>query len=174
MDILIRQATESDAKTIADIGRVAVEESHRNSCSDADMEYFLSTYYNEEAIKNELSVPEHICYVIFYRGQPAGFSKIILDTGHERMPHRNVTKLDRIYLDSEFYDLKLGYHLLQHGIDLSKQNDQQGMWLFTWVGNQRAVNFYKKNGFAVMGNHRFKVSETHYNEHHHMFLEYGV
>lgn len=73
---------------------------------------------------------------------------------------------------SDFYDLKLGYQLLAHDVALSKEQGQSGMWLFTWQGNTRAVNFYKRNGFTVIGDHRFKVTETHYNPHHQMFLAY--
>lgn len=171
MDTLIRRATEDDSKVIADIGRAAVEESHRDSCPVADMNYFLDTHYNEAAIKDELNDPANIYHLILYNGQTAGFSKIILNAAHARIPHNNVSKLDRIYLDKDFYDLKLGYRLLQHNIDLSKESGQHGMWLFTWVGNQRAVSFYKKNDFTVIGDHKFKVSDTHYNEHHQMWLQ---
>jgi ribosomal protein S18 acetylase RimI-like enzyme len=172
MDILIRRATADDCTTIADIGRAAVRLSHLNSCPETDMNSFLATYYNEAAILEELMEPTHIYHLLIYGGQPAGFSKIILNATHPNIPQTNATKLDRIYLDSKFYDLKLGYHLLNHNIALSKENDQCGMWLFTWTGNLRAVNFYRKNGFVVVGSHKFKVSETHYNAHHQMFLEY--
>lgn len=172
MDILIRPATAHDSQMIAGIGRIAVDESHRSSCSDADMAYFLDTHYSEAAIMNELTDPANIYHIIFYEEQPAGFSKIIPDVAHPNIPDEHVTKLDRIYLLSDFYDQKLGYHLLQHNIALSKKSGQSGMWLFTWVDNARAVNFYKRNGFSIIGDHKFKVSDTHYNAHHQMFLKF--
>lgn len=172
MDMFIRRATENDSPLIADIGRTGVEEAHRNSCSDADMQHFLNTTYNEHAIRNELANPANMYHVIYYKGQPAGFSNIVLDAEHPNIPHKNITKLDRIYLYTHFYDLKLGFHLLQHNIALSKSSGQQGMWLFTWVGNERAVNFYKRNDFVIIGAHKFKVSDTHYNSHHQMFLKF--
>ena len=172
MDISILPATENDNQLIADIGRIAVEEAHRDSCSAADMEHFLRANYNKAAIRNELNDPVNIYHVLFYKEQPVGFSKIILNAQHPNIPQENVTKLDRIYLLREFYDLKLGFRLLHHNITLSKSGNQCGMWLFTWVGNERAVNFYKRNGFTVIGGHKFKVTDTHYNEHYQMFLKY--
>ena len=47
------------------------------------------------------------------------------------------------------------------------------MWLFTWVDNKRAVNFYLKTGFKIVGSHKFKVTDTHYNQHHQMYLSYA-
>ena len=166
----IIKATEKDYKSIVDIGKVSVGEAHRESCSAEDMNEFLEANYNDYAIKEELGDPQNIYYIIKYNGNPAGFSKIILNAEHPNIGHKNVTKLDRIYLLREFYDLKLGFELLKFNIELSKNNNQSGMWLYTWVGNNRAVNFYLKTGFKIIGSHEFKVTETRYNQNHQMFL----
>lgn len=172
MSIEIRRATVNDSRIIAHIGRIAVELSHRASCSMEDMISFLDSHYNENALKEELSQPEHIYHLISYEGQPAGFSKIILNTPHPNIAGEHITKLDRIYLMSNFYDQKLGLQLLNFNADLARKHGQQGMWLFTWQGNERAVNFYKRYGFKIAGEHRFKVTETHYNPHYQMFLPF--
>ena len=172
MDINIRSATEQDFKVITRIGKVAVELSHRESCSAVDMNHFLATHYTDEAIKSELVNPMNTYHIIYYGTQAAGFSKMMLNMEHTNIPEPNVTKLDRIYLLKEFHDLKLGYELLQFNMELSRKSGQSGMWLFTWVGNKRAVNFYLKVGFSIIGSHQFKVSDTHYNAHHQMFLKY--
>jgi len=171
MDVLIRRATGDDCQMIVDIGRIAVEVSHRSSCSVADMEYFLTTHYNNDAILAELNDPAYIYHVVFYDGRPAGFSKIILNASHPNIASGNVTKLDRIYILADFYDKKLGFQLLSHNVALAKEHAQCGMWLFTWTGNERAVSFYKRNGFTVIGDHKFKVSDTHYNPHYQMYLD---
>ncbi len=46
------------------------------------------------------------------------------------------------------------------------------MWLFVWKENQRAVNFYDKAGFKIIGNYEFKLSKTHSNPNYQMFLKY--
>lgn len=172
MEITIRPATVQDYELIAGIGKIAVEVSHRDSCSVEDMEHFLSVHYTHDAIKEELANVDNNYHLIYYDGQLAGFSKIILNMGHPNIPENNVTKLDRIYLLEEFYGLKLGYELLKFNIELSRKNNQSGMWLFTWTGNERAVSFYKRTGFTVIASHKFKVTETHYNPNHQMFLRY--
>lgn len=172
MEHTIRPATEADNSIIAHIGRLGVEESHRSSCSVEDMNTFLSATYNDEALRQELSNENNIYHLIFLNNRPAGFSKIVLNAGHPNIPEQSVTKLDRIYLLSEYYDKKLGLELLKFKIEYAKQRDQLGMWLFTWKGNERAISFYIKAGFTVIGDHRFKVSETHYNEHHQMMLRF--
>ena len=56
-------------------------------------------------------------------------------------------------------------------LKLQKKHAQSGMWLFTWVGNERALRFYKKAGFEIIGSHNFQVSASHYNLNHQMFLK---
>jgi ribosomal protein S18 acetylase RimI-like enzyme len=167
---LIFKATENDFKSIVNIGTVSVEEAHRASCSKKDLNAFLKSAYNDETIKKELQDPKNIYHLLAFNDKPVGFSKIILDAGHPDILQKNITKLDRIYLLKECHGLKLGYQLLKFNIDLSINNNQAGMWLFTWVGNQRAVDFYLKMGFTIAGSDKFKITETHYNPQHLMYL----
>jgi diamine N-acetyltransferase len=170
--ISISKATLDDCKTIADIGKVSVEEAHRDSCSAQDLDEFLEKNYNSDMIISELIDEKNVYHIINVNGEPAGFSKIILNSSHSNIAQSHVTKLDRIYLLNNFFDLKLGYNLLQFNIELSKSNNQAGMWLFTWTGNTRALNFYQRNGFSIIGDYNFQVSETHHNPCHQMLLKF--
>ena len=51
-------------------------------------------------------------------------------------------------------------HLFQFNLDLSKKMDQTGFWLYVWTGNLRAIEFYRKAGFSIIGTTEFKISET--------------
>ncbi len=168
--ISIIRATEDDHRSIVDIGKISVAEAHKDSTALKNINEYIAANYNDNAIKEELSDPNNIYHIISYNGHPAGFSKIILNAVHPNIEEPNVTKLDRIYLLKEFYGLKLGLELLNFNIALVKKNDQSGIWLYTWIGNERAINFYLKAGFKIIGSHRFYVTKTDYNLNHHMFL----
>jgi diamine N-acetyltransferase len=168
----IIKATEADCNSIASIGRISVAESHRGSSSQEVMNGFLDKYYNYDAIKKDINDLNNIYYMINHDGKPAGFSKIILNSKHPNIAADNIALLDRIYLLKEFYGLKLGLDLLNFNIELSKNNNQSGMWLYAWVGNERAVNFYLRAGFKIIGSHHYYVNETHYDVSHHMLLSF--
>ncbi len=168
--ISVIKATEEDYKSIVTIGRRSVAEAHKDSTAEENLNEYLEKNYNENEIKAELNDANNIYHIISYNGFPVGFSKINLHAKHPDIVSENVTKLDRIYLLKEYFDLKLGIELLQTNIEISKKNNQSGIWLYTWIGNKRAVNFYLKAGFKIIGSHRFYVTETHYNLNHHMFL----
>lgn len=157
---------------LADIGRISFIESHGSSADKADIAAYVNENYTYDVFKKEIRDPENIYHIVYFKKQPAGYSKIIYNVGHANITVENVTKLDRIYLLKEFYGLKLGYELFKFNIELSKKNGQAGMWLFVWKENHRAVNFYKKTGFKIIGSHDFKLSETHSNPNHQMLLIY--
>jgi ribosomal protein S18 acetylase RimI-like enzyme len=170
--ISIFKATEENSKSIATIGKVAVGDAHRRSTSEENLNEYLEKNYNENAIDEELKDPTNIYHLIRYNEIDVGFSKINLNAKHAEIAAENVTKLDRIYILKEFYGLKLGLQLLNFNIELARNNGQSGIWLYTWIGNDRAINFYLKAGFKIIASHKFYVTDTHYNLNHHMFLNF--
>jgi ribosomal protein S18 acetylase RimI-like enzyme len=170
--VTIRKATTGDAATIAEIGKRSFIESHGISASATDIDAYVSKRYTPEAVREELKDPGNIYHLIFFKKQAAGYSKIILNVPNENIPHQNVTCLDRLYLLSDFYDLKLGLQLFEYNMDISKRAGQKGMWLYTWIENTRAVRFYQKQGFKIVGEKGFKLTETHSNPNHVMYLKY--
>ena len=169
--ISIKRATANDYRPIVDIGTVAVGEAHRESTTADNLNSYLQKHYNDDAIKAELEDQDNIYHIIWYNDKPAGFSKIELNVKEAAIEADNITKLDRIYLLKEYFGLKLGWELLNFNIQIAKENNQSGIFLYTWTGNNRAVDFYLKTGFTILGSHKFYVTETHYNLNHLMFLE---
>ncbi len=170
--IRIAPATEHDIADIVRLGYTEVEKAHRASCAPNILAVYLNNNYNELAIRAELLDERNVYHVLWYKEEPVGFSKIVFHQNHPNIEISPSAKLDRIYVSSAFHDKKLGAELLRFNIELAKQHRQQGMWLFTWIGNERAIRFYTKFGFEIIGSHWFKVSETHSNENHHMLLRW--
>jgi ribosomal protein S18 acetylase RimI-like enzyme len=173
MDTIIRKANPSDAELLSNLGRQTFIESHGHSAAKEDIDTYINTAYNLEACQQELTDTNNVYYFIYYNNQPAGFSKIILNCPAPFIETTNITKLERIYVLKEFYNLKLGLALLNYNIELSKSNQQAGMWLYTWIENERAVSFYKKAGFVIIGSYDFRISARHTNPNHRMYLEYA-
>ena len=87
--ISIIKATKNDAKIIAEIGKVSVGEAHRGSCSATDLNQYLEKNYNTDAILGELTDENNIYHIIYFDGEPAGFSKIIFNAAHSSIQQKN-------------------------------------------------------------------------------------
>lgn len=168
--ITIKKATNENYQEIIKIGKISVFEAHRGSCKDEYLDAFIEKNYNDDAVLQELRDEKNLYYILYYNETAVGFSKVILNAKHPNVSATNITKLERIYLLSEVQGLKLGYELLKFNIDLAKNSDQVGLWLFTWVGNLKAIQFYTKVGFKIIGSHQFYLTDTYSNLSHQMFL----
>ena len=68
-------------------------------------------------------------------------------------------EIERIYVLKEFYGKKVGQVLYDKAFDIAKQAGADYLWLGVWEENQRAINFYKKNGFVEFDKHIFKLGD---------------
>jgi diamine N-acetyltransferase len=170
--VSIVKANVEHSQLLSEIAKLSFIESHGNCAKTEDVNIYVNEKYNNNVFKEELTDQKNIYHIIYNDKRPAGYSKIIFNSPYTGSEIKNITKLERIYLLKEFYDLKLGLELFEFNISLSKRNDQTGMWLYVWKENHRAINFYKRSGFIIIGSHNFKISETHSNPNHQMFLKY--
>jgi diamine N-acetyltransferase len=171
--ISIRKADENDSAILATLGSITFRESHGHSAAPADIDAYDNRTFRDDILKNELRDAKNIYHIIYHNNKAVGFSKIILNLPYAGSDLKNITKLDRLYLLQEFYNLHLGSALFTFITDFMKEQDQMGVWLFTWKKNQRAIDFYERKGFKIIGSFDFKLSETHSNPNHQMVLHFN-
>jgi ribosomal protein S18 acetylase RimI-like enzyme len=54
---------------------------------------------------------------------------------------------------------KIGQQLYDKAIHIATKMQMEYVWLGVWEENQRALNFYKKNGFVEFDKHIFKLGD---------------
>ncbi|HEX8462909.1 MAG TPA: GNAT family N-acetyltransferase [Segetibacter sp.] len=170
--VSFKSLTPADAALLAEIGRVSLLESHGHSSPQEVMHAYVNKNFSKDACSFELANLSNIFFAVYYNNQPAGYSKIIYNTLHPAISLVPVTKLERLYLLKEFYNLKLGHLMLQQAIENSKSAGDKGMWLEVWKGNERAVCFYQKQGFQTVSETHFRLTTTHANPAWVMMVEY--
>lgn len=170
--ITIRKATIHDYAVLAKMGKETFLDAHGHSAPQKDIDIYTEAKYSHAAMQAELNDPDNLYHIIYYNDQPAGYSKIVLDSPNADIADQHITKLERIYVLKEFYRQKLGSELLSCNLTLSKNNGQSGIWLYVWVENERAFNFYLHQGFRIAGRYDFSISENHTNPNYVMYLKY--
>lgn len=166
------KATDNDLQLLSEIGKKTLLQSHGKSATPADLTAYVNIKFSLDAITEELRDKKSIFHIIYHVEEPAGYSKMIFSAADPNLRLQNATKLERLYLLEKFYGLKLGLELFKVNLEISKENQEAGMWLFVWKENYRAINFYRKLGFEIVGSYDFKISDTHSNPNHQMYLKY--
>lgn len=170
--IRIAPVQKDEVSLLVSIGRRSLLESHGRSAPAEVFGAYLDEKFTTEALEAELADEANIFHLIYLNGEPAGYSKIIYDCPIDPVPSARITKLERLYLLGEFYDKRLGHHLLQFNIHHSKAAGQEGMWLYVWKENERALRFYDRAGFTIVGDGFFRLTDTHANPNWQMYLPY--
>jgi len=170
--ISLVQLTAADAPMLSAIGGESLLQSHGHSAPAEVMQAYVDNNFNEEALRAELSDDANIFYAIYYNGAPAGYFKTTHHVPHHLIEPQAVTKLSRLYVLSQYFNHKLGQPLLQKAVEISKAAGDKGMWLNVWKENGRAIRFYQKQGFTIVGESLFVLTETHANPNWVMLMTY--
>lgn len=169
----IRKAKVENSQELAIVAKDAFLTAHGHSASKEDIDNYVANNFSEANFLKELTNTNNHYYLIFHDNKLAGYSKITLNSTNKNIASENVTYMSRLYLLKEFYGLNLGKELFDFNIDFSKQHKQKGIWLAVWIENKRAIHFYTKMGFKIIGEYDFRISETHTNPNHIMYLKYN-
>jgi ribosomal protein S18 acetylase RimI-like enzyme len=168
----IRKATIEDIASIEEIGSTTFLETYLVNTPKAAVETFIEKAFDSDTLAEELRNPNIHYYFIYHNDALAGYSKIIFNAPNINIDNQQITKLDRLYVLKEYHGKNIGKQLFQQTIEVSKKEQQNGLWLYVWIENKRAINFYKKNNFKVVGQFDFILSETRSNPNDVLYLAY--
>lgn len=163
MSVTIKAIRSSEVESLAELSQKTFLESHGQSANPADIQNYIWLHFNVEALSKALIDPKIHFSKILVDNQLAGYSKLILNESHSLSEISPIAKFERLYLLKDFYGLGLGEKLLAHNLEIAQSNHQKGLWLFVWTENEKALKFYQKSNFKIIGEHDFKISDQHSN-----------
>lgn len=171
-DLFIRKATCSDSSILMRLAKLTFTESHGHSAPKVDIAEYIKNNYTIEQIEKELEEANNHYYLLFIGHKAIGFSKICMNIPHNSVDSINIAKLERLYVLKDYHGLSYGYQLFNFNLELCIKCRQDGIWLNVWVENSKALEFYKKIGFRKIGEYSFKISSTHSNPNHQLYLNF--
>ncbi|MGB3122219.1 MAG: GNAT family N-acetyltransferase, partial [Pseudomonas sp.] len=76
----------------------------------------------------------------------------------------SASELQRLYIQERFTGLGIGQQLLQAAEHHAARQGASLLWATVWVGNERALGFYPRRGYAALGEPTYTFQgETHGN-----------
>lgn len=156
----IRLAEKEDAKYIALLGRTTFIETFGSLFRDAeDLKAYLNLTFSVNKIESSLTKPNNVFWIAFVNGLPAGYAKLKLKSSSEFIKSANVSQLQKIYVLRDFLSMKIGKRLQDLLIANATETGSKEIWLSVLGSNQRAIGFYEKNDFRVVGSHKFSIGK---------------
>jgi len=139
------------------IGKNTFYETFCAENSEDNMHQYLEDSFSLEKLKAELGNQQTAFYFAKIEDEIIGYLKLNFGDSQTELKDKNALEIERIYVLKAFHGKKVGQILYDKAIEIAKQKNADYVWLGVWEENQRAINFYKKNGFVEFDKHIFKL-----------------
>jgi ribosomal protein S18 acetylase RimI-like enzyme len=155
----IRQATIEDAELLARLGAALFIQTFAPLNTPENMETYLPTAFSPVIQAAELEREGTICLIAMIGGSggvPVGYAQLAVTEPPECVPEgEDAIELVRFYVDAAWHGQGVSHTLMEEVLGRAAGGGHDSIWLGVWDENARAIAFYEKKGFAVVGRKDF-------------------
>jgi ribosomal protein S18 acetylase RimI-like enzyme len=132
--------------------------------SAESMEAYMSQAFTVEQISAELADPGATFLIFEIEGTAVGYVKLQTGEAPDCLRGTEPIEIVRFYLDRQFHGSGLAHTMMQSCLDHAKQSSHRTIYLGVWEHNPRAIAFYRKWGFEIVGSHIFQMGDEAQND----------
>jgi len=163
-DLSLRWAERGDAAALARFAARVFEATYAHANTPEDMRAYVAEHFGDAQQTAELSDPSLETLLVERDGAIVGFAQ--LRRGEESSAHgASPLEIARIYVDHSLHGLGVGATLMRACVDAARARGHDVLWLGVWESNERAISFYKKMGFRIVGQQSFTLGRDVQRDH---------
>ena len=159
MNMDIRLCTQEDLGILSDFSRRTYFETFAEQNTPENMAAYLDKAFGTEKLRGELENRDSAFYFLYCGGTLAGYLKLNEVPAQTDLHDSHSLEIERIYVAKEFQGKGLGRRLMTYAISAAMQRKKAYVWLGVWEKNEKALAFYRKNGFYQIGTHTFVMGD---------------
>lgn len=159
----LRFATPDDAAALSALAARSFRDAFGADNSAEDMQQFLSTSLTLATTQQELADSSKI-FLIVERDSLLGYAMLSMATSEACITADPSMEIERIYVDDAAVGTGVGKALMQACIEQAANHDCQTIWLGVWEKNQRAIRFYERWHFEIVGKRKFQLGSDPQND----------
>jgi ribosomal protein S18 acetylase RimI-like enzyme len=153
----IRAAQLSDARALAALAEHTFREAFGAVNTDADMALHCQQSYSEAIQTAEIAASDRLTLLAEVHGKLAGFTQLRWGAAPICVRGESPGEILRFYLRGEFHGSGVATVLMNAALGALRERGAATAWLGVWERNPRAIGFYRKHGFAEVGEQIFVV-----------------
>jgi len=153
--VTIRPASSSDATMLTAIAERTFRDTFAADNSEEDIDLHCRRNFSTEIQGGEISDPQLITLLTEVAGELVGFAQLRLARSASCINSDNPAELNRIYVSSEWHGRGVARELMRAVFAAAARAGSDCIWLGVWERNLKAIAFYRKCGFRVVGDHPF-------------------
>lgn len=161
MSVSYRIATAADATALADMGRCCFAETFGPAFPDEEMAIHLERHFGPQALPAEFLDPALTIRVAEADGAIVAYLKLApMDLP---VPHEPDAQMIRqLYVLEPWQGAGVAATLMDWAIGTARDEGAPALYLCVWEKGDRAIAFYRKHGFATVGETPFWLGNLQY------------
>lgn len=159
MNIKIARATINNLIELQVIGKTTFHETFAETNSESDLAKYLDESFDMNKLTTELNNSESFFFLAKLDEKVIGYLKLNIGSAQTESIIDNALEIERIYVLKEFHGKRVGSLLYNKAKEFALEKNLKQIWLGVWEHNQRAISFYKKQGFKEFSKHIFKLGD---------------
>jgi diamine N-acetyltransferase len=156
---MIRPAKSCDAASLAAIAERTFRETFAVDNSEENINLHCARKFSAETQSEEISDPQMTTLLAEVAGELVGFAQLRLAHTAACVKGDRPAELHRIYVSSEWYGQGVANELMRAVCATAARAGIDCIWLGVWEHNLKAIAFYRKCGFSVVGEHPFVLGQ---------------
>jgi ribosomal protein S18 acetylase RimI-like enzyme len=150
-----RRATPADAAELAAFAARLFTTSYQHAAEPGELQAYVQRHFSPQLQHAELCNPDMTTFLAVAPGIH-GYAQVLAGGLPEcELSARSVMQLKRIYVDPHWQGRGVAQELLRLAEGDARARDCDVLWLAVWEINQRALSFYRKQGFEIIGRQGF-------------------
>lgn len=158
-NVRIRAASEGDAAALARLAEEAFRETFAASNSAENMQRHCETSYGESLQLAEIRSPQLETWLVEGDGRLVAYAQLRRGSAPAAVNARQPIEIQRFYVRADAHGQGVARALMEHVLARAGQLFADVVWLGVWERNPRAIAFYRKWGFEVVGEHTFMLGD---------------
>lgn len=156
----IRKAHIADASALAVLAEASFRETYTAFNTAEDMDLHCRQNFGAEIQGAEIESDDQVTLLALGEDGLAGFAQLHLNSSHPDVTCHRSLELFRIYVLGLWQGAHVGHSLLRRTVDEALERSCDCVWLGVWEHNPKAMAFYRKEGFEVVGEHTFQLGSV--------------
>ena len=150
---------------IAEFGARSFVDSYADVMERADLETYVGEHYTPERMREEIGDPAGATFLAL-DPEIVGFAQVRAGNRPEcEMAAAAPAELRRIYVERRRHGQGVAATLLGMVQAEARLRGCDTLWLAVWEINDRAISFYRKNGFSMAGRQGFPIGNEVQTDH---------
>lgn len=159
MTVDIKKCSLEDVRLLQKISIETFSDTFKEQNTPDNLKAYLDRAFTLDRLKTELSVPGTEFFLVYDHEEPAGYVKINIDDAQSEKMGGHSLEIERIYIRHMFHRKGLGSYLMDKAVEIARLHNKTEIWLGVWEKNEKAKDFYRKQGFVQTGAHSFYLGD---------------